>query len=98
MSPLFESPAIEPPGWLTIANQVKGARFALGITQRQLAEKCGIAQKQIAHAELGYDLTLKTLQQIADGLHKAGHLLRLEIRAGAELPRKKPWNKRGAAK
>lgn len=62
------------PEWmandLPIGKQVQFIREALGMTQAQLAKRCGIRQSMIARIEtdLTIDLRLSTVQKIAKGL------------------------------
>ena len=55
----------------TIGDQVKQIRLALGMTQQQLATRCGLAQSAIAEIEAGKreSMTLPTIQKLADGLN-----------------------------
>ena len=54
----------------TLADQIKGIREALGMTQEQLAERCGFSQSYIADIENGRreNLELSTVKKIAEGL------------------------------
>ena len=54
----------------TLADQIKGIREALGMTQAQLAERCGFSQSYIADIENGRreNLELSTVKKIAEGL------------------------------
>lgn len=54
----------------TLADQIKGIRETLGMTQEQLAERCGFSQSYIADIENGRreNLELSTLNKIAEGL------------------------------
>ena len=52
-----------------VAAQVIGLRLAHGLTQAQLAERCGVDQADISHIERGsVDPTTRTLQRIAEAL------------------------------
>lgn len=70
---LFRSQA-QVPGWmakdLPIGKQVQLVREALGMTQSQLAKRCGIRQSMIARLENdpSLDLRLSTIQKLARGL------------------------------
>ena len=54
----------------TLADQIKGIREALGMTQGQLAERCGFSQSYIADIENGRreNLELSSVKKIAEGL------------------------------
>ena len=62
------------PGWLDkslpIGKQTQLIREALGMTQVQLAKRCGIRQSMVARIEsdLTIDLRLSTVQKLAQGL------------------------------
>lgn len=62
------------PAWmkkdLTLAQQIRALREALGMTQQQLAGKVGMHQGDIANIEEGRrkDLRVSTLQRIAEAL------------------------------
>ena len=62
----------------TLADQIKKIREALGMTQEQLAERCGFSQSYIADIENGRreNLEFSTIKKIAEGL-KCSALLRL---------------------
>jgi predicted DNA-binding mobile mystery protein A len=70
---LFRSEA-QVPEWmvkdLPIGKQVQLIRDALGMTQAQLAKRCGIRQDVIARIErdLTIDLRLSTVRKLAKGL------------------------------
>lgn len=50
---------------------IKGLRFAAGMTQKDLAEKCGMAQPNIARIEAGtYATSIDVLSRIAQALGK----------------------------
>jgi DNA-binding XRE family transcriptional regulator len=62
-----------------LASQVIGLRLELGLTQAELAERCGVDQGDISRIERGETSpTTTTLQRIADAL---GAELRLVKRA-----------------
>jgi predicted DNA-binding mobile mystery protein A len=71
---MFQSGAQVPP-WmqndLPPGKQVRLIREALGMTQAQLAKRCGIRQNMIARIEsdLMIDLRLSTVQKLARGLN-----------------------------
>ncbi|MFA7255661.1 MAG: helix-turn-helix domain-containing protein [Candidatus Omnitrophota bacterium] len=73
VSELLQSQA-KLPGWMTkdlpIGKQVQLIREAFGMTQAQLARRCGIRQSMIARIEgdLTIDLRLSTVQKLAKGL------------------------------
>jgi len=62
------------PDWMAkdmpVGKQVQLIREALGMTQAQLAKRCGIRQNMIARIEsdLAIDLRLSTVQKLAKGL------------------------------
>lgn len=62
------------PDWiaqeLSVGKQVRLIREALGMTQAQLAKRCGVRQNMIARIEgdLTIDLRLSTVQKLAKGL------------------------------
>ncbi|MBI4710961.1 MAG: helix-turn-helix domain-containing protein [Candidatus Omnitrophica bacterium] len=70
---MFRSKA-EVPDWmakgLPAGRQVQLIREALGMTQTQLAKRCGIRQNMVARIEgdLTIDLRLSTVQKLAKGL------------------------------
>jgi predicted DNA-binding mobile mystery protein A len=70
---LFRSQA-QVPEWmdgdLPIGKQVQLIREALGMTQAQLAERCGIRRDVLARVEsdLSIDLRLSTVRKLAKGL------------------------------
>lgn len=52
-----------------LGNNVKAARLAAGLSQKQLSERCGIPQPNISEIENGnVNLTLETLVRLAAGL------------------------------
>ena len=55
----------------SLGDQVKQMRTGLGMTQRQLAQRSGLAQSVIAEIENGHrgNLTLPTIQKLASGLN-----------------------------
>lgn len=56
---------------LTIGQRIQELRKEAGMTQTQLAEKCGMAQPNIARIEAGtYATSLDVLSRIADALGK----------------------------
>ena len=63
------------PHWLNralpIGEQIRGVREALGMTQRQLAERSGLHQSVVAEIESGKrkDLCLSTVKKLAMGLN-----------------------------
>jgi len=67
-------PRAQLPTWmaqdLPIGKQVQLIRKALGMTQTQLAGRCGIRQNMVARIEsdLTIDLRLSTLRKLAKGL------------------------------
>lgn len=62
--------ALEPE--YQIIRAIISAREETGMTQKELAEKTGIAQGDISRLENGYsNPSLKTLQRIAEGLGKS---------------------------
>ncbi|HRY85500.1 MAG TPA: helix-turn-helix domain-containing protein, partial [Candidatus Omnitrophota bacterium] len=73
VSEMFRSKT-EAPDWLAkdmpIGQQVRLIREALGMTQAQLARRCGIRQSMIAKIEsdLDLDLRLSTMRKLARGL------------------------------
>lgn len=55
---------------LTVGEQVRDAREAAGISQRDLAARMGTSQAAVARLEAGgVGATLTTLQKVADALH-----------------------------
>ena len=64
----------------TLADQIKGIREALGMTQEQLAERCGFSQSYIADIEKGRreNLQLSTIKKIAEGL-RCSALVRIAL-------------------
>lgn len=53
-----------------VSSQVIRLRLDLGLTQEQLAERCGIDQADISRIERGsVSPTVRTLQRIADALN-----------------------------
>ena len=71
---MFRSQA-KVPEWmakdLPVGKQVQLIREALGMTQVQLAKRCGIRQNMIARIErdLSIDLRISTVQKLAKGLN-----------------------------
>lgn len=62
-----EYDALEPE--FTLMQSMIDARKEKGITQKQLAEKCGISQADISRLESGNaNPSIRTLQRIADGM------------------------------
>lgn len=63
------------PNWLNssipIGEQIRDVREALGMTQRQLAQRCQLHQSVIAEIESGKrkDLCLSTIKKLAVGLN-----------------------------
>lgn len=56
---------------LTIGQRIQELRKEAGMTQTQLAEKCGMAQPNIARIEAGtYATSLDVLSRIAEALGK----------------------------
>lgn len=53
----------------TRMNELKERRKALGMTQQQVAERCGMSRENYARIERGAaSTTLATLQRVADAL------------------------------
>ena len=67
-----------------IPSRIRKARERLGLTQRQLAEKCGMAPARISDAERGRgSLKVETLERIAAGLKvKLNYFFRVDNRRG----------------
>lgn len=62
---------IETSARLYIGSIISHARFLKGMTQKQLAEKCGMQQSNIARIENGrYGITIDVLARIAQALGK----------------------------
>jgi ribosome-binding protein aMBF1 (putative translation factor) len=58
-----------PPAAVDLAEQIKRARLAAGLTQVQIAERLGIGQSVYARIEGGHHIVrLDTAQRIADVL------------------------------
>lgn len=58
-----------------IISAITMARAEQNLTQRELAERCGMRQSAFARLESGNaNPTLKTLQQVAKGLGKKLHI------------------------
>ena len=54
-----------------IGQRIQGLRKEAGMTQKDLAEKCGMAQPNIARIEAGtYATSLEVLSRIAEALGK----------------------------
>lgn len=54
-----------------VINAILDAQQELGITQSELAARCGMKQSALSRLETGKTSpTLKTLQQLADGMGK----------------------------
>ena len=69
---LHERIATRDKGWFfaQIADRVAERRAAMGLSQRQLAERCGTTQSAIARLERGgRPPRIDTLLSIADALH-----------------------------
>ncbi|MDD5227102.1 MAG: helix-turn-helix domain-containing protein [Candidatus Omnitrophica bacterium] len=70
---IFRSKA-QVPDWMArdfpVGKQIQLIREALGMTQAQLAKRCGIRQNMVARIEsnLAIDLRLSTVQKLAKGL------------------------------
>jgi len=63
-----------------IAAQVIGLRLEHGLTQAQLAERCGIDQADISRIERGsINPTMRTLQRIAEALEADVRLVAREL-------------------
>ena len=61
----YDSPEVE----YQLVNAVLNARRAVNITQKQLAEKTGIAQSEISRIERGNaNPSLKTMARLASGM------------------------------
>jgi transcriptional regulator with XRE-family HTH domain len=58
------------PGALVkrVAQRVAAIRRAQGVTQEQLAERLGTAPRNIQRIEAGQNLTLRTLERVAEAL------------------------------
>ncbi|HEV2461950.1 MAG TPA: helix-turn-helix transcriptional regulator, partial [Ktedonobacterales bacterium] len=52
------------------------ARVRAYLTQRQLAQKAGVATSTVARAEQGYPMSMLVTQRIADALGVTVHALR----------------------
>lgn len=75
-----EYEALEPE--FAIVQAMIDARRTTGLTQKQLAEKTGIAQSDISKLETGGgNPSLKTLQRLAAGM---GMVLHIEFRPAAQ--------------
>ncbi len=69
---LHEKIATRDTGWFfaQIADRVAERRIAVGLSQRDLAERCGTTQSAIARLERGgRPPRIDTLLRIADALH-----------------------------
>ncbi len=54
-----------------VINAILDAQQELGLTQSELAARCGMKQSALSRLETGKTSpTLKTLQQLADGMEK----------------------------
>ncbi len=70
---LKEYKALEPE--YEIIRQIIAARNEMNITQRELAERCGMKQSNISRLESGnYNPSLEFLKKIASGLDKELHI------------------------
>lgn len=49
---------------MDIANKIRKRRKEMGLTQKALAEKAGIAWQTISYAERGKAINMKTLEKI----------------------------------
>jgi DNA-binding XRE family transcriptional regulator len=59
-----------------LASEVMGLRRKHGLTQAQLAERCGVDQAEISRIETGNaNPTARTLERIADALDADLHLV-----------------------
>ena len=52
-----------------VGNQIRNARKAKGLTQKELGEKLGVADSVVTNYESGkQNLTIETLEKIADAI------------------------------
>jgi DNA-binding XRE family transcriptional regulator len=59
-----------------LASEVIGLRLKLGLTQAELAKRCGVDQGDISRIERGETSpTMRTMQRIADALGAEVHLV-----------------------
>lgn len=67
-----------------IPSRIRKARERIGLTQGQLAEKCGMARARISDAECGKgSLLVATLERIAEGLDvQMNYFFRVDNRRG----------------
>lgn len=70
---LKEYKALEPE--YEIIRQIIAARNEKNLTQRELAERCGMKQSNISRLESGnYNPSLEFLKKVASGLDKELHI------------------------
>lgn len=72
---------------MTIGERIKEARKQKGMTQKQVADKCGMADSNLRAYELGKAKPkIETLQRIADALEThIGHLMGTETPDNADI-------------
>jgi DNA-binding XRE family transcriptional regulator len=71
-----------------LASEVIGLRLKLGLTQAELAKRCGVDQGDISRIERGETSpTMRTMQRIADALGAEVHLVVKASLAGQSVGR-----------
>ncbi len=53
---------------MEIGERIKEKRLELGISQRAVAEKCGLSYQSVLNAEQGRSCTFETIKKICDAL------------------------------
>jgi ribosome-binding protein aMBF1 (putative translation factor) len=83
--------------YFRLAKEMAAARKAKGLSQQQLANKCGIHQSEISDIERGRaNPTFRTLQTIARRLDRRIMFMAMGSKASGELARKDRGGSRSA--
>lgn len=75
-------PKKQPPPIPAVCAAIRAARIAAGITQQDLADRCGIPRERLSVLERRIVPTVATLHRITAAL---GHSLILDVRGGCRF-------------